>query len=115
MEFDTKQLLLSNRLGDLSLDPFCFFCVDDYLPANLYDDVIFTGRTVRSALDQIVDFGRPRSVRLGVLVDRGGREYPIRPDVAAETVEAADGQVIKVMLEEDDGRDAVLIWSKASV
>lgn len=74
----------------------------------LIDDVLFTGRTIRSAMDEIVDFGRPRAVRLGVMVDRGWRELPIRADYAALTVETKLEEKIQVMLREVDGRDAVL-------
>lgn len=81
----------------------------------LVDDVIFTGRTVRSALDELVDFGRPRAIRLGVLVDRGHREYPIRADFAALTVETVLSQVVKVCLTENDGRDEVLLAERSSL
>lgn len=75
----------------------------------LIDDVLYTGRTIRSAIDEIIDFGRPRAIRLGVLVDRGWREYPIQADFAAMTVETAANQVVKVCMEEKDGRDEVLL------
>lgn len=75
----------------------------------LIDDVLYTGRTIRSALDQIVDFGRPRAVKLGVLVDRGLREYPIQADVAALSVPTTEEQSVKVYLEEDDGRNEVIL------
>lgn len=75
----------------------------------LIDDVIYTGRTIRSAIDQIIDFGRPRVVKLGVLVDRGRREYPIQPDFAAYTIETTPDQVVKVSLIEDDDQDMVIL------
>jgi pyrimidine operon attenuation protein/uracil phosphoribosyltransferase len=75
----------------------------------LIDDVLYTGRTVRSALDEIVDFGRPQAVRLAVLVDRGGREYPIQPDYAALTVQTDPSHVVKVCLNEVDGEEKVLL------
>ena len=75
----------------------------------LIDDVIYTGRTIRSAIDEIIDFGRPRAIRLGALVDRGGREYPIQPDYTALTVKANDSQVVKVYLAEIDGEDKVVL------
>lgn len=87
------------------------FDVDNAL-ILLIDDVIYTGRTVRSALDLIVDFGRPRAVKLGVLIDRGSREYPIQPDIAAIELSPSPDQVVKVCLDEDDGRDCVLLRSR---
>lgn len=75
----------------------------------LIDDVIYTGRTIRSAIDEIIDFGRPKAIRLGVLVDRGGREYPIQPDYAALTVQTNADHVVKVYLNEVDGEDKVVL------
>ena len=72
----------------------------------LVDDVLYTGRTVRAALDALADLGRPRAVRLAVLVDRGGRELPIHADFAGLRVESAD-QHVKVSLQEVDGLDQV--------
>jgi pyrimidine operon attenuation protein/uracil phosphoribosyltransferase len=77
----------------------------------LVDDVLYTGRTVRAALDEIVDFGRPRSVQLAVLVDRGHRELPIRADYAGKNVPTASSEIISVMMVEKDGSDEVLIKS----
>lgn len=73
----------------------------------IVDDVFYTGRTVRAALDEFADFGRPRRVLLAVLVDRGGRELPIRPDVVGETVPTGAGDRVDVFVSELDGRDAV--------
>ncbi|MCE5228258.1 bifunctional pyr operon transcriptional regulator/uracil phosphoribosyltransferase PyrR [bacterium] len=78
----------------------------------LIDDVLYTGRTVRSALDEIIDFGRPRAIRLAVIVDRGGREYPIQPDYAAMTVQTNDRDVIKVCLDEVDGEEKVILTNR---
>jgi len=75
----------------------------------LVDDVIFTGRSVRAALDAIMDFGRPASVQLAVLVDRGHRELPIRPDYVGKNVPTALDEEVKVRLEETDGVDDVVI------
>lgn len=75
----------------------------------LVDDVLFTGRTVRAALAALVNFGRPRRVRLAVLVDRGGRELPVRPDYVGKNLAARPGEDVRVLLEELDGRDAVVI------
>jgi pyrimidine operon attenuation protein/uracil phosphoribosyltransferase len=75
----------------------------------LVDDVIFTGRTVRAAMDALVDFGRPQAIRLAVLVDRGHREVPIKPDHVGKNVPTAPGQQVAVRLAEVDGADEVLI------
>ena len=71
----------------------------------LVDDVLFTGRTVRAALDQLIDFGRPERIELMVLVDRGGRELPIRADYVGKEVSTSKRQMVDVLLEEEDGRD----------
>jgi pyrimidine operon attenuation protein/uracil phosphoribosyltransferase len=73
----------------------------------IVDDVLFTGRTIRAALDQLADFGRPARIALAVLIDRGGRELPIRADIVGERVPARAGDRVDVLLEEVDGRDAV--------
>ena len=75
----------------------------------LVDDVLFTGRTVRAALDALNDFGRPRQVRLLVLVDRGHRELPIRADMVGKNIPTAKQDDVQVLLEEEDGRDAVVV------
>ena len=75
----------------------------------LVDDVLFTGRTTRAALDALNDFGRPRVVRLAVLVDRGHRELPIRADMVGKNVPTAHPDDVQVLLEEEDGRDTVLV------
>ena len=75
----------------------------------LVDDVIFTGRTIRAALDQIVDYGRPKLIRLLAFADRGLREYPIQPDYAALKVETDTTQVVQVRLSEVDGEDRVVL------
>lgn len=77
----------------------------------LVDDVIFTGRTIRAALDAIMDFGRPSSIQLAVLVDRGGRELPIQPDYRGMEVQIAPDQHINVLLNEDAGFDEVVLDS----
>ena len=82
------------------------FSVDD-LRIVLIDDVLFTGRTVRAALDQIIDFGRPSKIELAVLVDRGGRELPIMANHCGKTVEVKPGFRVTVSLAEIDGKDAV--------
>lgn len=75
----------------------------------LVDDVLFTGRTVRAALDAIIDFGRPRSVQLAVLCDRGHRELPIRADYVGKSLPTSRSEVVEVCLEERDGEDAVYV------
>jgi pyrimidine operon attenuation protein/uracil phosphoribosyltransferase len=75
----------------------------------LVDDVLYTGRTIRAAMDALVDFGRPRAIRLAVLVDRGHRELPIRADHVGKNVPTSREEVVRVHLEEIDDEDAVLI------
>jgi pyrimidine operon attenuation protein / uracil phosphoribosyltransferase len=75
----------------------------------LVDDVLFSGRTVRAALDALRDLGRPRSVQLAVLVDRGHRELPIRADYVGKNLPTAFHQTVRVLLTETDGRDAVFV------
>ena len=70
----------------------------------IVDDVCYTGRTVRAALDELADFGRPSRILLCVLVDRGGRELPIQPDVVGRTIEARSNQQVEVLVPEIDGR-----------
>ena len=73
----------------------------------IVDDVLYTGRTVRAALDEIADFGRPRRILLAVLVDRGGRELPIAADVTGLKVTTTEGDHVKVKVHELDGEDGV--------
>jgi len=75
----------------------------------LVDDVIFTGRTIRAAMDAIMDYGRPLSIQLAVLVDRGGRELPIQPDYIGINVSVAANERVDVLLAEKDARDAVVL------
>jgi len=75
----------------------------------LVDDVLFTGRTIRAALDAIIDLGRPARVRLATLVDRGNRELPIRPDYTGLTISAESDEKVQVQLKELDGVDRVFI------
>jgi pyrimidine operon attenuation protein/uracil phosphoribosyltransferase len=75
----------------------------------LVDDVLYSGRTVRAALDALGDIGRPRAVQLAVLVDRGHRELPIRPDYVGKNLPTSQREVVRVLLTEVDGDDAVLI------
>jgi pyrimidine operon attenuation protein / uracil phosphoribosyltransferase len=73
----------------------------------LVDDVLYTGRTIRAAMDALVDFGRPQAIRLAVLVDRGHRELPIRADHVGKNVPTSREEVVRVHLEETDGEDGV--------
>ncbi len=84
------------------------FALDGY-HVVLVDDVLFTGRTVRAAMDALIDFGRPRTIQLAVLVDRGHRELPIRADFVGKNVPTSKREVIKVACAEIDGEDRVSI------
>ncbi|MDX9917041.1 MAG: bifunctional pyr operon transcriptional regulator/uracil phosphoribosyltransferase PyrR [Gudongella sp.] len=78
----------------------------------LVDDVIYTGRTVRAALDALIDQGRPKKVQLAVLVDRGHRELPIRADYVGKNVPTSGSEVVRVKFAETDGEDEVLILER---
>ena len=75
----------------------------------LVDDVLYTGRTIRAALDAIIDLGRPRMIQLAVLIDRGHRELPIRPDYVGKNLPTARREIVQVRLREHDGEDRVVI------
>ena len=77
----------------------------------LVDDVLFSGRTIRAALDALADLGRPRAVQLAVLVDRGHRELPIRADYVGKNIPTSLREAVQVHLQEHDGQDAVLLGS----
>lgn len=78
----------------------------------LVDDVLYTGRTIRAALDALIDFGRPKSIQLAVLVDRGHRELPIRADYAGKNIPTSKDESVEVRLEETEGVDEVVIIAK---
>ena len=78
----------------------------------LVDDVLYTGRTIRAALDALIDFGRPKSIQLAVLVDRGHRELPIRADYAGKNIPTSQNETVEVRLEEADGKDEVVIMEQ---
>jgi pyrimidine operon attenuation protein / uracil phosphoribosyltransferase len=89
---------------------------DTHLPFDLagtvvvlVDDVLYTGRTVRAALDALTDFGRPRAIQLAVLVDRGHRELPLRADYVGKNLPTAADHAVRVQLQETDGSDGVAI------
>jgi pyrimidine operon attenuation protein/uracil phosphoribosyltransferase len=78
----------------------------------LVDDVLYTGRTVRSALDSLTELGRPRRVQLAVLIDRGHRELPIQADYVGKQVETAEDEIVEVRLTEEDGEERVILVKK---
>jgi pyrimidine operon attenuation protein / uracil phosphoribosyltransferase len=80
----------------------------------LVDDVLFTGRTIRAALDELIDYGRPRKIQLAVLVDRGHREFPIKADYVGKNVPTSETELVEVQLAEIDGEDEVLLAEKTS-
>ncbi len=75
----------------------------------IVDDVLYTGRTIRAALDELADFGRPARIALVVLIDRGGRELPIHADIVGRTIDVPAGKRVDVLLSEVDDRDAVIL------
>lgn len=80
----------------------------------LVDDVLFTGRTIRCALDALIDFGRPKLIQLAVLVDRGHRELPIRADYVGKNIPTNVNEVVEVRLSESDGKDEVVLCEKVT-
>ena len=80
----------------------------------IVDDVLYTGRTIRAALDELADFGRPKRIALAVLIDRGGRELPIQPDIVGKKVLVEHTQRVDVLVEELDGRNAVVISERGA-
>ncbi|HKG22198.1 MAG TPA: bifunctional pyr operon transcriptional regulator/uracil phosphoribosyltransferase PyrR [Blastocatellia bacterium] len=79
----------------------------------LVDDVLYTGRTVRAALDELIDFGRPRRVELAVLIDRGHRELPIQADYVGKSVQTTEAEIVKVMLKDYDEEEQVIVVEQA--
>jgi len=88
-------------------------CSIDGRTVVLVDDVLYTGRTVRAALDELIDFGRPARIKLAVVVDRGHRELPIRADYVGRTLTTARDEVVQVLLREEDGEDRVVLLERA--
>jgi pyrimidine operon attenuation protein/uracil phosphoribosyltransferase len=86
------------------------FSIDDK-HVILIDDVIYTGRTVRAAMDALFDIGRPKQIELAVLVDRGHRELPIQPDYCGKVIQTKRSQTVNVYLKEHDGKDSVVLVS----
>ncbi len=87
------------------------FAIDDKV-VIFVDDVLFTGRTIRSALDALIDFGRPQGIKLAVLIDRGNRELPIQADYTGKKISTSLKQMVKVELKEIDGKDEVSLWER---
>ena len=81
----------------------------DGMHVVIVDDVLYTGRTIRAALDELADFGRPRRIGLAVLIDRGGRELPIQPDIVGKKISLEPSQRVDVLVEDLDGRNAAII------
>jgi pyrimidine operon attenuation protein/uracil phosphoribosyltransferase len=75
----------------------------------IVDDVLYTGRTIRAALDELADFGRPKRIALAVLIDRGGRELPIQPDIVGKKISVLMSQRVDVLVQEIDGKNGVVI------
>lgn len=101
---DLKQAYKDPQVRQEDLD----FEVDDKIVV-LVDDVIYTGRTVRAAMDAVIHHGRPRKIQLAVLIDRGHRELPIRPDYVGKNVPTSKSEIIAVEVMDIDGRDRVII------
>ena len=80
----------------------------------IVDDVLYTGRTIRAALDELADFGRPARIGLAVLIDRGGRELPIHADIVGKEMEVGDDERIDVLIEELDGKTEVVVAPKSA-
>ena len=97
------------RTGPLPLGQTTFPTDLDGKIVVLVDDVLFTGRTIRAALDAVMDYGRPKAIQLAVLVDRGHRELPIRADYVGKNIPTAPGQDVRVHLAAIDGEDEVVI------
>ena len=79
----------------------------------IVDDVLYTGRTIRAALDELADFGRPRRIALAVVIDRGGRELPIAPDVVGKKMDVPPDQRVDVHVNDLDGKDAVILAARS--
>ncbi len=78
----------------------------------LVDDVIYTGRTTRAAMDALIDLGRPKKISMAVLVDRGHRELPVQPDFIGKVIPTSNDEIIEVSLKEQAGNDSVTIQKK---
>ena len=101
---DFRERLVVPQIEGTHID----FSLDDKIVV-LVDDVLYTGRTVRAAMEALLDFGRAKRIQLAVLVDRGHRELPIRPDYVGKNIPTAHGERVQVRITEIDGEDAVLL------
>jgi len=81
----------------------------------LVDDVLYTGRTIRAALDALIDFGRPKAIQLLALVDRGHRELPIKADYVGKNIPTALSESVQVRLQETDGQDEVIVQQESAI
>jgi pyrimidine operon attenuation protein/uracil phosphoribosyltransferase len=106
---DDLRLRPARRLGPTDVPPDGI----DGAVVVLVDDVLYSGRTVRAALDALNDIGRPRAVQLAVLIDRGHRELPVRPDYVGKNLPTSKQEVVRVLLAEVDGQDAVILGRTA--
>lgn len=106
-DLDTFQMVPKLEGSDIDFD------IDD-LNVVLCDEVIYTGRSVRAALEELLNFGRPKRVQLAVLVDRCGREFPVQPDFSALKITLAPGERVVVRFAEVDGQDACTVQTQAS-
>ena len=88
----------------------CIPCDINGKTVILVDDVIYTGRTVRAAIEAVFHYGRPKSIQLAVLIDRGHRELPIRPDYVGKNIPTSHTEIVSVMVEEYDGRTGVALY-----
>ncbi len=100
------------RTGPLPLGVTSFPGQVDGKVVVLVDDVLYTGRTIRAAMDAVMDYGRPRAIQLAVLVDRGHRELPIRADFVGKNLPTAEEEDVRVHVTEADGDDRVLVAAK---
>ena len=105
---DDLRLRPARALGRTELPPAGI----DGKTVVIVDDVLYSGRTVRAALDALNDLGRPRAVQLAVLVDRGHRELPIRADYVGKNLPTSQREMVRVLLSETDGEDAVLLGER---
>lgn len=106
-DLSTFQILPKLEGSDIAFDL-------DGLTVVLCDEVIYTGRSVRAALEELLNFGRPKRVQLAVLVDRCGREFPVQPDFSALKVTLADGERVAVRFAEVDGQDSCTVQTQDS-
>ena len=103
---DFRERLVVPQIEGTHID----FSLDDKIVV-LVDDVLYTGRTVRSAMEALMAFGRPKKIQLAVLVDRGHRELPIKADYVGKNIPTNEGEHVNVMLKEVDGKDAIVLMS----